>query len=228
MKKGKVLFIATSHNTLGHSGRPTGLWLDELATPYEMLVEKGYEITVASPQGGEIPVDPESLKDVNLNENTHKFSELHASCLKDSKRLSEIDVSLFDAVFYPGGHGPMWDLATDKTNAELLTSAFALGKIVGAVCHGPAALLSARGENGKCLIANKNVTGFSDAEETLVHLDEVVPFMLEDVLGVEGGIYSSAPAWQSHVVRDGHLITGQNPQSASETAAALIAALEEK
>ncbi|MGL4402367.1 MAG: type 1 glutamine amidotransferase domain-containing protein [Fusobacteriaceae bacterium] len=211
----KILFVVTSHGDLGNTGKKTGLWISEFAEPYFTFRNRGIEITVASPKGGKIPLDPGSLEDSHNNPMVKIFLEDGMDILEKTISLDKVDFHQYDAIFYPGGHGPMWDLAQSKENAKLLSDFFNHGKIVAAVCHGPAALLGGiNDETGEALIKNRRLTGFSDAEEKAVGLQEVVPFLLENKIRELGGKYSKADGdFQPHVVADVPLFTGQNPAS---------------
>ncbi|MGL4533902.1 MAG: type 1 glutamine amidotransferase domain-containing protein [Fusobacteriaceae bacterium] len=212
----KVLFVVTSHGELGNTGKKTGLWLSEFSEPYFIFRNRGIEITVASPKGGQIPLDPASLEDSHNNPMVKIFLEDDMELLEHSVSLDKVDFHQYDALFYPGGHGPMWDLSQSKENAKLLSDFFNHGKIIAAVCHGPAALLGGiNDETGEPLIKNRKLTGFSDTEERSVGLQEVVPFVLEDRIRELGGNYSKAGGdFEPYVVADVPLFTGQNPASA--------------
>ncbi len=222
MKEKSVLFIATSHDRMGKLNRKTGLWLEEFAVPYVTLAKAGFKITTASPKGGEIPLDPESLKPENIGKTGKEFLAQFHSVLEQSIPLNSVSASDFCAVFYPGGHGPLWDLAENPQNAALLEEFYAEGKVIGAVCHGPAALLSAYRKDGKSILADRHVTGFSNDEEKIVALEQAVPFSLEDRLKASGCIYTSLSPWSVHVVTDGLLVTGQNPQSSGAVAEKIL------
>jgi putative intracellular protease/amidase len=223
----KVLIVLTSHEDLGNTGKKTGFWLEEFAAPYYALRDAGAELTLASPKGGQPPLDPKSSDPTAQTEATHRFDADAAARaeLAATKRLADVDVSAFDAVFYPGGHGPLWDLAEDPVSIALIEKTIAAGKPVAAVCHAPGVLRHVKGADGKALVAGKSVTGFSNAEEEAVGLTQVVPFLVEDMLKAEGGRYTKAADWQPHVAIDGLLITGQNPASSEPVAEALLAAL---
>lgn len=226
----KILFVITSHGDLGNTGKKTGLWLSELAEPYFAFRSRGIEITLASPKGGKVPVDPASLEDAHGNPMVKIFLEDDMELLEKTASLDQIDFHQYDALFYPGGHGPMWDLSQDKRNAKVLSDFFNHGKIVAAVCHGPAALLGGvNDETGEPLIKNRALTGFSDTEEKAVGLQDAVPFLLESKIKELGGKYSKAEKdFQSHVVADGSLFTGQNPASAIALAERVIEELYSK
>lgn len=223
----KVLIVLTSHEDLGNTGKKTGFWLEEFAAPYYALRDAGAELTIASPKGGQPPLDPKSSDPSAQTDATRRFESDAAARteLANTKRLADVDASAFDAVFYPGGHGPLWDLAEDPVSIALIEKTIAAGKPVAAVCHAPAVLRHVKGADGKPLVAGKSVTGFSNDEEAAVDLTKVVPFLVEDMLKAEGGRYTKAADWQPHVVTDGLLITGQNPASSEPVAEALLAAL---
>ncbi|CAL2056909.1 type 1 glutamine amidotransferase domain-containing protein [Tenacibaculum sp. 190524A05c] len=218
----KVLFVLTSHDQLGNTGEKTGFWVEEFASPYYHLADKNVSITIASPKGGQPPIDPKSeLPDFQTpaTERYFKDSELLKN-MANTTPLSEIKESEFDAVFYPGGHGPLWDLAEDKNSIELIEAFYSNNKPVGAVCHAPAIFKNTKIE-GKALVNGKNVTGFSNTEEDAVQLSDIVPFLVEDMLQENGGNYSKGDDWHPYAIEDGHLITGQNPAS-SELVADLL------
>ena len=220
----KILIVVTSHEPLGTTGEKTGFWLEELATPYYAFTDKGYEVVLASPAGGRPPMDPTSAQPESQTQATNRFENDPAAqaALESTIRLFGLDANEYDAIFFPGGHGPMWDLATDETTAALISSFYQAGKPVGAVCHGPAALTKAVDKNGSSIISGKKVTGFSNTEETAVGLEKVVPFLLEDRLKELGADYSCGEDWGRHVVVDGNIVTGQNPASSKGAAAAII------
>ncbi len=223
----KVLMILTSHDRLGDTGRPTGFWLEEFAAPYYVLRDAGIEITLASPKGGQPPVDPKSDEPGSETPAMKRFrSDPEAQrALANTVTLSSVSADDYDAVFYPGGHGPLWDLAEDRDSIALIERLAAAGKPVAAVCHGPAVLRDAKGADGAPLVTGKTVTGFSNTEEAAVGLTHVDPFSVEDTLKANGGRYSRGEDWASHAVVDGNLITGQNPASSEATARALVEAL---
>jgi len=224
----KILMILTSHDQLGDTGHATGFWLEEFAAPYYVLKDAGAELTLASPKGGQPPVDPKSEADDAQTPATHRFEadDDARAALANTVALSTVDVADFDAVFYPGGHGPLWDLAEDAHSIAVIERAIALGKPVAAVCHAPAVLRHVKDSTGAPLVRGKRVTGFSNTEEAAVGLTDVVPFSVEEMLRSNGGDYHRAEDWNSHVERDGLLITGQNPGSSDATAEALLAALQ--
>ncbi|MEZ2349076.1 type 1 glutamine amidotransferase domain-containing protein [Caballeronia sp. RCC_10] len=220
----KVLIVLTSHDQLGNTGRKTGFWLEELAAPYYTFKEAGAEIVLASPLGGQPPLDPKSNEPANQTDTTRRF-ELDADAraqLAATVRLDSVSQADFDTVFYPGGHGPLWDLAEDKNSIALIESFVAAGKPVALVCHAPGALRHVRTADGTPLVQGKKVTGFANSEEAAVGLTDIVPFLVEDELKAKGGIYSKADDWAPYVVTDGLLITGQNPASSSPAAALLL------
>ena len=217
----KVLIVLTSHDQLGDTGRKTGFWLEELAAPYYVFKEAGYEITLASPNGGLPPLDPKSNEPDFQTDATRRFeADADANkALTNTVKLADVSVDDFDTLFYPGGHGPLWDLAESKDSSDLIESFIAANKPIALVCHAPGALRHVKTAEERPLVEGKRVTGFTNSEEDAVGLTEVVPFLVEDELRAKGGIYSRGPDWGSYVVKDGLLITGQNP--ASSTAAAL-------
>jgi putative intracellular protease/amidase len=223
----KVLMVLTSHDRLGNTGKKTGFWLEEFAAPYYILKHAGLDVTLASPKGGQPPLDPKSDDPASETEAMRRFkSDREAqAALAHTIKLSDASPEEYDAVFYPGGHGPLWDLSEDRHSIGLIESMYGAGKPVAAVCHGPAAFRSARAPDGSPLVRDKSVTGFSDTEEAAAGLTDVVPFLVEDMLKQNGGKYSKAADWQPHAVMDGNLITGQNPASSEPTAKALLAQL---
>lgn len=220
----KILMVLTSHGQLGETGKATGLWLEELAAPYYVFKDAGAEVTLASPAGGQPPVDPNSEQADRQTAATKRFrADAQAmQALAHTHKLADIDREVYDAVFYPGGHGPLWDLADNKDSRILVDTIYAAGKPVAAVCHGVAALRDARGPFGLPLVRGKAVTGFSNSEERAAGLADAVPFLVEDMLKEAGGQYSSAADWQAHVVTSGNLITGQNPASSAGAAKAVL------
>lgn len=220
----KVLIVLTSHDQLGDTGEKTGFWLEELAAPYYVFRDAGADVTLASPKGGQPPLDPKSASPDFQTDDTRRFeadAEAKAA-LAATQRLADVAIRDYDAVFYPGGHGPLWDLAVDPASIALIEAAAADGKPVGAVCHAPAVLRDVKGTDGAPLVKGKAVTGFSNSEEAAVALTDVVPFLVEDMLKANGGIYSCGADWTPHVVRDGLLVTGQNPASSAPTAQAVL------
>ncbi len=210
-----VLFVLTSHDKLGDTGKKTGFWVEEFAGPYYTLRDKGVNITLATPKGGKAPIDPSSDTEDAATEFTKRFDKDPDAQerINTTAKLSTINAEDFDAVFYPGGHGPLWDLANDKISIELIETFNKQEKPVAFVCHAPAALKSVSGTNGEPLVKGKKVTGFTNSEEEAVELKEVVPFLVESMLKENGGIYSKADDWAEYALQDGNLITGQNPAS---------------
>ncbi|WP_337269484.1 type 1 glutamine amidotransferase domain-containing protein [Oryzifoliimicrobium ureilyticus] len=223
-----ILMVLTSHDELGDTGRKTGFWLEEFAAPYYAFLEAGATVTVSSPKGGQPPLDPKSDEPNFQTEQTRRFNADPAAqaVLASTLPLASISPQDYDAVFYPGGHGPLWDLAEDKDSITLIESLYRSGKPVAFVCHAPGVLRHVKAADGTPLVHGKKVTGFKNTEEDGVGLTNIVPFLVEDVLKQNGGIYSSGPDWSSYAVQDGHLITGQNPGSSIETARILISALQ--
>jgi putative intracellular protease/amidase len=220
----KVLMVLTSHDKLGNTGRKTGFWLEELAAPYYAFKDAGAEIVLASPLGGQPPLDPKSNEPSFQTDLTRRF-ELDTAAnaqLATTVRLDSVDQADFDTVFYPGGHGPLWDLAEDLNSIALIEAFLAANKPVALVCHAPGVLRHVKTPAGRPLVEGKQVTGFTNTEEEGVGLTQIVPFLVEDELKAKGGVYSSGPDWGSYVVRDGLLITGQNPASSAEAAALLL------
>lgn len=223
----KILIVLTSHDKLGDTGAKTGFWLEELAAPYYVLKAAGAELTLASPKGGQPPLDPKSADASAQTDDTRRFeADAEATAqLANTVRLDSVTLEDFDAIFYPGGHGPLWDLAEDATSRALIEGAIAADKPVALVCHAPGVLRHVQAADGTPLVSGKKVTGFTNTEEAAVGLTDVVPFLVEDMLTQNGGIYSKTGDWGVHVVRDGLLITGQNPASSSAAATALVEAL---
>ena len=225
----KILMVLTSHGQLGDTGRATGLWLEELAAPYYVFRDANAEITLASPAGGKPPIDPNSEAPGGQTDATRRFlADGEAmQALDRTHKLADMDPGSFDAVFYAGGHGPLWDLAEDDASRRLMEVMYAQGKPVAAVCHGVAALRDARGPFGLPLVRGKAVTGFADSEERAAGHADAVPFLVEDMLKEAGGLYSKAADWQAHVVTSGNLITGQNPASSAGAAKAVLQQLHQ-
>lgn len=220
----KVLIVLTSHDALGDTGRKTGFWLEELAAPYYAFKDAGADIVLASPAGGQPPLDPKSDEPAFQTEQTRRFAadgEAKAK-LAATLRLDTVSAMDFDTVFYPGGHGPLWDLAEDKHSIALIESFIAADKPVALVCHAPGVLRHAKRPDGNPLVEGKRVTGFTNTEEAAVNLTEIVPFLVEDELKAKGGIFSRGDDWTSYVVSDGLLITGQNPASSASAAELLL------
>ena len=221
-----ILMVLTSHDKLGDTGKKTGFWLEEFAAPYYAFLDAGVNITLASPAGGQPPLDPSSDTPDAQTKDTKRFKEDNEAQerLANTKKLAEVKAEDFDSVFYPGGHGPLWDLAVDKNSIELIETFVKQDKPVAFDCHSPAALKNVK-IDGEYLVKGKKVTGFSNTEEEGVQLTDVVPFLLEDVLKANGGHYEKGADWESYVVEDGLLITGQNPASSEEAAKRLLAKL---
>lgn len=224
----KILMVLTSHSELGDTGKKTGFWVEEFAAPYYELADAGAEITLASPKGGQPPIDPSSQLAAAQTTFTHRFDqdEPLQQKLAQTLKLSDVKAYDFDAVFYPGGHGPLWDLVEDTNSIALIEAFQQQKKPMALVCHAPCALLKVKLPNGDSIIKGKQVTGFSDTEEAAVKLTQVVPFLLEDELKKSGGHYSKGPDWGIHVQTDGRLITGQNPASSAEAAKGLLKLLK--
>ena len=224
----KILFVLTSHSQLGETDQKTGFWIEEFASPYYLLTDAGAEITIASPAGGQPPVDPKSEAEVAQTQATLRFfKDMNAiDKVAYSLKLSDVKPENYDAIFYPGGHGPLWDLASDTTSIKLIETFYNTQKPIAFVCHAPAALVKVKAENGQPLVKGKKVTGFSDTEEEAVGLTKVVPFLLEDELKKLGGHYSKGDDWASFTQQDGLLITGQNPASSEEVARLLLKTLK--
>ena len=225
-----ILMVLTSHDRLGNSGKKTGFWLEEFAAPYYVFKDAGAKVTLASPLGGQPPLDPKSDEAGAQTEATHRFKIDPAAqaALAATQTLHGLNASDFDAVFYPGGHGPLWDLAEDAASIALIEAMHAAGKPVAAVCHAPAVLRRVKAAGGHPLVRNKRVTGFSNSEERAAGLTDVVPFLVEDMLTELGGQYSNVGDWQPYVVADGLLITGQNPASSAPAAERLLLALAQR
>lgn len=219
-----ILMVLTSHDALGDTGKKTGFWLEEFAAPYYVLKDAGAGITLASPLGGQPPLDPKSDAPDAQSDDTRRFKGDKAAitALAQSVVLSSVDLNDFDAVFYPGGHGPLWDLAENATSIGLIETFAAKGKPIAAVCHAPAIFRNTTGADGKPLVTGRKVTGFTNTEEAAAGLTGIVPFLVEDMLIASGGIYSKGADWASHVVVDGKLVTGQNPASSKAAAQALL------
>jgi putative intracellular protease/amidase len=223
----KVLFVVTSHDKLGDTGEKTGFWTEELAAPYYELLDNGIEIDIATPLGGQPPIDPKSEDPSAATEDTKRFDsdKVLLEKLKNTRKLADINQADYDAVFYPGGHGPLWDLAEDKNSEALIVAFYSNNKPVGFVCHAPGVLKNVK-VNGEFLVKGKKVTGFSNTEEEAVGLTKIVPFLLEDVLQKNGAIYSKVGDWQPYAVEDGLLITGQNPASSKLVAEKILLQLK--
>ena len=223
----KILIVLTSHDQLGDTGKKTGFWLEEFASPYYHLKDAGVQVTLASPRGGQPPLDPKSNEPDFQTDDTRRFDDDQAAQneLANTAKLAEMKVDDFDAVFYPGGHGPLWDLHNDIYSIALIEGFIAAGKPVATVCHAPAVLLKAKDQNGDPLVKGKEVTGFSNSEEAAVELTDVVPYLVEDQLIAMGGLYQKVEDWNSFAIVDGLIITGQNPGSSAAVAEALVKAL---
>jgi putative intracellular protease/amidase len=219
----KVVFVLTSHEDLGNTGEKTGFWIEEFAAPYYLMKDNGIDITIASPKGGQPPIDPKSATPDFQTPATIRFNEDKETqeILSKTIALETVQQADYDAVFYPGGHGPLWDLAEDKHSIALVESFYNHNKPVAAVCHAPAIFKHTQNTDGSPLVSGKKVTGFTNGEEEAVQLTSVVPFLVEDMLKANGGIYSKKADWNPYAVEDGGLITGQNPAS-SELVASLL------
>jgi putative intracellular protease/amidase len=220
----KILMVLTSHDKLGNTGKKTGFWLEEFAAPYYTFKDTGAIVTLASPLGGQPPLDPKSDTPDSQTEDTRRFKTDPAAqaALAHTLKLGEVSASDFDAVFYPGGHGPLWDLAEDKSSIDLIEFMLAAGKPVALVCHAPGILRDVKSLDGSPIVQGKAVTGFTNTEEQAAGLTEIVPFLVEDMLRKNGGNYSKVADWQPYVVKDGLLITGQNPASSAPAAKELL------
>ncbi|MEQ1519475.1 MAG: type 1 glutamine amidotransferase domain-containing protein [Usitatibacteraceae bacterium] len=220
----KILMVLTSHDQLGDTGKKTGFWLEEFAAPYYVFHDAGAEITLGSPKGGKPPLDPKSDEAEAQTPATERFKKDAdaQAVLASTHKLADIDVDSFDAVFYPGGHGPLWDLTEDTHSIQIIETAIASGKPVAAVCHAPGVLKNVQGTDGKPLVNGKKVTGFTNSEEDAVGLTDIVPFLVEDMLKANGGIYAKGADWSEFVLEDGLLITGQNPASSEKAAQMLL------
>jgi putative intracellular protease/amidase len=225
-----ILMVLTLHDHLGDTGKKTGFWLEEFAAPYYVFKDAGAKITVATPKGGQPPLDPKSDAPDAQTPSTDRFKKDQEAqrLLSDTMLLSSVSHEEFDAVFYPGGHGPLWDLAEDQDSLTMIQSMHAANKPVAAVCHAPGVLRDAKLHNGRPLVEGKHVTGFANTEEEAVQLTKIVPFLVEDALKKVGGIYSKGPDWTPYVQIDGMLITGQNPASSEEAAKAVLKLLAER
>lgn len=224
----KILIVLTSHAQLGNTGQKTGFWLEELAAPYYRFIDAGAQVSLASPAGGQPPLDPKSSEKDAQTEATQRFEsdDVAIRALSNTLPLSQMNINAYDAVFYPGGHGPLWDLANDLHSVHLIEQTLQAHKPVALVCHAPGVLGQVKDAAGTSIVAGKSVTGFSNSEEESVGLTDTVPFLVEDMLKEKGGNYSKAEDWHVHVQQDGLLITGQNPASSAATADALLKALK--
>jgi len=223
----KILMVLTSHDQLGDTGQKTGFWLEEFAAPYYVFKDAGAEIVLASPQGGQPPLDPKSDAPDSQTASTQRFrADPEATqALATTKKLADVVNEPIDALFYPGGHGPLWDLAENLDSIGLIESTHAAGKPVAAVCHAPAVFRHTKSVHGTPLVQGKSVTGFTNTEEAAVGLTNVVPFLIEDMLKANGARYSSKDDWQRYAITDGNLVTGQNPASSEDAARAVLALL---
>jgi len=216
--------VLTSHDQLGDTDRKTGFWLEEFAAPYYVFKDAGAEITIASPLGGHPPIDPGSDTEYAQTEDTKRFraDESAKAQLAGSLKLSDIDAGQYDAVFYPGGHGPLWDLTNDQINKSIIESFVSDNRPIGAVCHASGVLRDVRANDGTPFVSGRRVTGFSNSEEEAAGLTSVVPYLVEDALSAQGGIYEKADNWAPLAIRDGNLVTGQNPASSPQAAKELL------
>lgn len=223
----KILMVLTSHDRLGDTGEKTGFWLEEFAAPYYAFEDAGADVVLASPHGGQPPLDPKSNAPDAQTPATARFrtDAEAARALANTHKLSDVVTENFDALFYPGGHGPLWDLAENLDSIGLIETMYAAGKPVAAVCHAPAVFRHTKSPHGTPLVKDKAVTGFSNTEEAAVGLTEIVPFLVEDMLKANGGRYSKKEDWQRYVITDGNLVTGQNPASSADAALAVLALL---
>jgi putative intracellular protease/amidase len=224
----KILIVLTSHDTLGNTGKKTGFWLEEFAAPYYVFKDAGADITLASPKGGQPPLDPSSEAPDALTQATKRFNDDQDAqrALANTSVLSTVSADGYDAIFFPGGHGPLWDLSEDADSIRLIETFAASDRPVGAVCHAPAVFKHPKGADGQPLVSGKNVTGFTNTEEDAVGLTDVVPFLVEDMLKANGGNYHKGLDWASFVVTDGKLVTGQNPASSEQAAHKLLELLQ--
>jgi len=223
----KILMVLTSHDRLGDTGKKTGFWLEELAAPYFIFREAGVEITLASPKGGQPPLDPKSNEPAFKTDDTRRFEQdaQATKALANTVKLSEVDPADFDSVFFPGGHGPLWDLTNDRAALSLLENMLAAKKPVALVCHAPGVLKNVKAADGQPIVKGRSVTGFTNSEEAAVQLVDVVPYLVEDALRAQGANFLVAADWTVHVIQDGQLVTGQNPGSSRLAARALLDAL---
>ncbi len=220
----KILMVLTSHDTLGNTGKKTGFWLEEFAAPYYVFKDAGADVTLASPAGGQPPLDPKSDLPDFQTEQTGRFKQYPDAqkALANTTKLSEIDAADFDLVFYPGGHGPLWDLAESKASIALIEAFERSGKLVGFVCHAPGVLRHVKAADGSPLVKGRRVTGFTNSEEAAVELTDIVPFLVEDELTALGGKFEKGADWAPYQVTDGRLVTGQNPASSEAVAKELL------
>jgi len=222
-----ILMVLTSHDQMGDTGKKTGFWLEEFAAPYYVFKDAGADITLASPKGGQPPIDPASDDDGAQTDDTRRFKgdEAAQKHLATTRTLSDVTADGFDAIFYPGGHGPLWDLAEDADSTRLIEAFAAADRPIGAVCHAPAVFRHTVGADGKPLVSGRRVTGFSNTEEEAVGLTTIVPFLVEDMLKANEGRYERGADWSSFVLQDGTLVTGQNPASSADAARRLLSLL---
>ena len=227
-KKMNILFVLTSHDKLGDTGNKTGFWVEEFANPYYILLDKGASITLATPKGGAAPIDPSSASPDAATAATARFDKdtIAQGLIANTTVLADINPDDFDAVFYPGGHGPLWDLANDATSIALIEKFNRQEKPIAFVCHAPAALKDVKNADGTPLVKGKKVTGFTNTEEAAVQLTDIVPFLVEDMLIKNGGIYSKKEDWAAYALQDGNLITGQNPASSELVAEKLLESIK--
>jgi putative intracellular protease/amidase len=223
----KILIVLTSHDKLGNTGEATGFWLEELAAPYYAFLDAGVELTLASPKGGKPPLDPKSNTVDFQTDDTKRFEadEAANAALTNTAKLKDINAADYDAVFYPGGHGPMWDLVNDAQSISLIEDFWASEKVVSAVCHAPIVLVNAKDTNGEYIVKGRKVTGFTNSEEEAVGLTNIVPQLVEDTLIARGGVYSKIEDWASYALKDGNLVTGQNPASSTAVAKLVLETL---
>jgi putative intracellular protease/amidase len=223
-----ILFVVTSHDKLGDTGKKTGFWVEEFANPYYTLLDQGATITIATPKGGAAPIDPSSDSPDAATKDTDRFNKDADAKAKiaNTKVLADMDADDFDAVFYPGGHGPLWDLANDATSIALIEKFNSQKKPIAFVCHAPAALKDVKNADGTPLVKGKKVTGFTNTEEAAVGLTDIVPFLVEDMMNKNEGIYSKKEDWHAYAIQDGNLITGQNPASSELVAEKLLESLK--
>jgi len=223
----KVLIVLTSHDKLGDTGEATGFWLEELAAPYYAFLDAGAELTLASPKGGKPPLDPKSNTVDFQTDDTKRFEadEAANAALTNTAKLKDINAADYDAVFYPGGHGPMWDLVNDAQSISLIEDFWASEKVVSAVCHAPIVLANTKDTNGEYIVKGRKVTGFTNSEEDAVGLTNIVPQLVEDTLIARGGVYSKIEDWASYAQKDGNLVTGQNPSSSTAVAKLVLETL---
>ena len=223
----KVLVVLTSHDQLGDTGRKTGFWLEELAAPYYTFKDAGVELTLTSPEGGRPPLDPKSDDPAAQTDATRRFKDdaLANEQLANTVKLSDVSAGNYDAIFYPGGHGPLWDLVSDQSSIDLIEEFWSAGKPVSSVCHAPIVLVNARDSSGELIVKDRDVTGFTNSEEDGVGLTEIVPMLVEDTMLRLGAKYSKAGDWEVYTRQDGNLITGQNPASSEQVAELVLKAI---